>query len=84
MTVPTATPPGSRSRSVPAGTAELALPMVDLNDQKVHWLQVGLPAAAGTKAHTLTPGAQELLNDLGDATYDGPCPPATATRTSTS
>lgn len=69
--------PGLTFKNVPSGTAELALSMVDLNDQKVHWLQVGLPAtASGTKAHTLTPGARELLNDLGEATYDGPCPPA--------
>ncbi|MFB6958049.1 YbhB/YbcL family Raf kinase inhibitor-like protein [Streptomyces sp. NPDC056309] len=69
--------PGLTFKNVPAGTAELALSMVDLNDHKVHWLQVGLPAtASGTKEHSLTPGARELLNDLGEATYDGPCPPA--------
>ncbi len=69
--------PGLTFKNVPAGSAELALSMVDLNNQKIHWLQVGLPATApGTKAHTLTPGARELLNDFGEATYDGPCPPA--------
>jgi Raf kinase inhibitor-like YbhB/YbcL family protein len=69
--------PSLTFENVPAQTAELALSMVDLNNHKIHWLQVGLPATAtGTKAHTLTPGARELLNDLGEATYDGPCPPA--------
>ncbi|MEU3349878.1 YbhB/YbcL family Raf kinase inhibitor-like protein [Streptomyces sp. NPDC006700] len=69
--------PGLRFKDVPAGTAELALSMVDLENQKIHWLQVGLPAtAAGTQAHALTHGARELLNDFGEATYDGPCPPA--------
>ncbi|MGW1258287.1 YbhB/YbcL family Raf kinase inhibitor-like protein [Streptomyces sp. NPDC002513] len=69
--------PGLTFENVPAGTAELALSMVDRENQKIHWLQVGLPAtASGTQAHTLTPGARELLNDFDEATYDGPCPPA--------
>ncbi|GED89763.1 YbhB/YbcL family Raf kinase inhibitor-like protein [Streptomyces sp. 6-11-2] len=69
--------PGLTFENVPAGTAELGLSMVDLANQKIHWLQVGLPATApGTQPHTLTPGARELLNDFGEATYDGPCPPA--------
>jgi len=69
--------PELKFENVPVGTAELALSMVDLENQKIHWLQVGLPAtASGTRAHTLTPGARELLNDFGEATYDGPCPPA--------
>jgi len=69
--------PELRFENVPARTAELALSMVDLENQKIHWLQVGLPAtASGTRAHTLTPGARELRNDFGEATYDGPCPPA--------
>ncbi|MBF9072538.1 YbhB/YbcL family Raf kinase inhibitor-like protein [Streptacidiphilus fuscans] len=69
--------PGLTFHGVPAGTAQLALSMVDLNNHKVHWLQVGLPATtSGSPAHTLTLGARELMNDLGEATYDGPCPPA--------
>ncbi|MET8953297.1 YbhB/YbcL family Raf kinase inhibitor-like protein [Streptomyces sp. NPDC004393] len=68
--------PELKFENVPAGTAELALSMVDLENQKIHWLQVGLPAtASGAQAHTLTRGARELLNDFGEATYDGPCPP---------
>lgn len=50
--------------------------MVDLQNQKVQWLQVGIPATTRElKAHVLVHGARELLNDLGEATYDGPCPP---------
>lgn len=69
--------PGLMFESVPAGTAELAVSMVDLTNHKVHWLQIGLSGTApGIQAHTLTPGARELLNDLGEGSYDGPCPPA--------
>ncbi|MGW3175518.1 YbhB/YbcL family Raf kinase inhibitor-like protein [Streptomyces sp. NPDC001153] len=72
--------PGLTIANAPAGTAELALSMVDVQDQKIHWLQVGIPAATRElKAHHLTPGARELLNDLGEATYDGPCPPPNST-----
>lgn len=68
--------PGLTIANVPAGTAQLALSMVDLESQKIQWLQVGIPAATRElKAHILTHGARELLNNLGEATYDGPCPP---------
>jgi Raf kinase inhibitor-like YbhB/YbcL family protein len=68
--------PGLTIANVPAGTAQLALSMVDLQNQKVQWLQVGIPATTRElRAHTLVHGARELLNDLGEATYDGPCPP---------
>ena len=67
--------PGLTIANVPAGTAQLALSMVDLENRKIQWLQVNIPATTRKlKAHTLTPGARELLNDLGEATYDGPCP----------
>ncbi|WP_269855499.1 YbhB/YbcL family Raf kinase inhibitor-like protein [Streptomyces sp. RPT161] len=68
--------PGLNFAHVPAGTAELAVSMVDLDAHKIHWLQLGIPADAhGLTAHHLTPGAREALNDFGEATYDGPCPP---------
>ena len=58
----------------PAGS--LALTMVDLDNAKVHWIQTGIPGdAAGIEEHTIVPGAREWNNDLGEATYDGPCPP---------
>ncbi|WBO67923.1 YbhB/YbcL family Raf kinase inhibitor-like protein [Streptomyces camelliae] len=67
--------PGLTIANTPKGTVELALSMVDVKNQKIHWLQVGIPAATRElKAHHLTPGARELLNNLGEATYDGPCP----------
>lgn len=60
-----------------AGGAEsLALTMVDLDDGKVHWVQTGIPGdATGLQEHMLVRGAREWVNDLGEATYDGPCPP---------
>ncbi|MGE7438759.1 MULTISPECIES: YbhB/YbcL family Raf kinase inhibitor-like protein [Kitasatospora] len=68
--------PGLEFANVPAGTAELALTMVDLDVQKIHWLQLGIPAGTrGITAHRLVPGAREALNDFGETTYTGPCPP---------
>lgn len=68
--------PGLNFADVPTGTAELALVMVDLDVNKIHWLQLGIPAGAhGLTAHQLIPGAREALNDFGEATYTGPCPP---------
>ena len=58
------------------GAASLALTMVDLDNAKVHWIQTGIPGdSEGIKEHTLVSGAREWTNDLGEATYDGPCPP---------
>jgi len=68
--------PGLRIANVPAGTGELALSMVDVTTPKIHWLQLGLPGTTTIlMPHTLTAGAREALNDFGEATYDGPCPP---------
>ncbi|GAA1892995.1 YbhB/YbcL family Raf kinase inhibitor-like protein [Streptantibioticus ferralitis] len=68
--------PGLNFANVPAGTAELAVTMVDLDVHKIHWLQLGIPPNATKIApHHLIPGAREALNDFGEATYDGPCPP---------
>ncbi len=68
--------PGLGIADPPPGTAELALSMVDLTDQRIHWLQLGIPPrTTALTAHHLVPGAREALNDLGEATYDGPCPP---------
>jgi Raf kinase inhibitor-like YbhB/YbcL family protein len=72
--------PGLHFAHVPAGTAELAVSMVDLDVHKAHWLQLGIPAdSRGLTAHHLAPGAREALNDFGDAAYDGPCPPSGTT-----
>ncbi|MFJ1706938.1 YbhB/YbcL family Raf kinase inhibitor-like protein [Kitasatospora sp. NPDC088346] len=68
--------PGLTIGGLPPGTAELALSMVDLTDRRIHWLQLGIPAGTtALTAHHLVSGAREALNDLGEATYDGPCPP---------
>ena len=69
--------------AVPAGTAELAVTLVDTSaSSKVQWIQVHLPAASTSlMLHTLTPGATELPNDFGEATYDGPCPAKGSTDT---
>lgn len=59
------------------GEGLLALTMVDVENDKVHWVQTGIPADAdGIDEHSLISGAREWGNDLGEATYDGPCPPA--------
>ena len=73
-------------RHVPAGTAELLLSMVDddktspQGDPLIHWVQWKIPATAtGLQEHTKLPEAREALSDLGEATYNGPCPPASQT-----
>lgn len=70
--------PGLNFVAVPAHTAALALTMIDTDAPggKVYWIQLLPGDADGIEQHTLTPGAQELTNDFGEATYDGPCPPA--------
>ncbi|MCQ4081413.1 YbhB/YbcL family Raf kinase inhibitor-like protein [Streptomyces sp. RB6PN25] len=61
---------------VPARTAELALALVDLDVNKIHWLLLGVPATArGIAAPQLPHGARAALNDFGMAAYFGPCPP---------
>lgn len=69
-------------RHVPAGTAELVLSLVDEDktsphgDPLIHWVEWKIdPAAPGLKEHVKPESAREALNDLGEATYHGPCPP---------
>ena len=68
---------------VPAGTVELVLSMVDEDrpsahgDPTIHWVEWMIPPTeAGLVEHQKPPSAREALNDLNEATYDGPCPPA--------
>jgi phosphatidylethanolamine-binding protein (PEBP) family uncharacterized protein len=79
------TPPTLRWSGVPAGTAEIAVALVDfdVNDEaaRVHWLVSGLPApAAGSDDGSLPAGAAlpagavTLNNGKGAPAYDGPCP----------
>lgn len=59
-----------------ATAASLALTIVDLDNDKVHWIQTGMAGdVTGIEQHVLVDGAREWVNDLGEATYDGPCPP---------
>jgi Raf kinase inhibitor-like YbhB/YbcL family protein len=64
---------------VPAGTVELA-PVVDDPDAPrgsyVHWIVVGInPAPTKLAEATVSPGAGQVRNSAGEATYTGPCPP---------
>lgn len=70
-------------RHAPGGTVELVLSMVDLDkkspsgDALIHWVEWAIPADSGGLAeHTKPEEAREALSDLGEATYNGPCPPA--------
>ena len=70
-------------RHVPTGTVELVLSMVDddksspTGDPLIHWVEWKIPAdSTGLAEHTKPDEAREALSDLGEATYNGPCPPA--------
>jgi Raf kinase inhibitor-like YbhB/YbcL family protein len=69
-------------RHVPSDTTELVLSMVD--DDKagtrdgplIHWVEWAIPANSnGLTEHVKPDSAREALSDLGEATYNGPCPP---------
>ncbi len=66
---------------VPAGTAEIAITMVDdsaLNQGQpfVHWAIGGLdPNEIALVEGDVPPGALQGLNFFGDVGYGGPCPP---------
>lgn len=70
-------------RHVPSGTVELVLSMVDddkpgpQGDPLIHWVEWMIPPdSAGLAEHAKPDAAREALSDLGEATYNGPCPPA--------
>jgi Raf kinase inhibitor-like YbhB/YbcL family protein len=66
----------------PATTRSLVLTMIDMDVKPAlwsHWIVVDLPPSAtglaqGVKA--LPAPAHGLVSNFGEATYDGPCPPA--------
>ncbi len=66
----------------PAAARSLVLTIIDIDVKPKlwsHWIVAGLPASAtglpqGMSA--LPPGAHGVASNFGDATYDGPCPPA--------
>jgi Raf kinase inhibitor-like YbhB/YbcL family protein len=67
--------------AVPAGTAEIAIAMVDESavsegEPFVHWVIGGLdPAEIALVEGDVPLGALQALNFFGDVGYGGPCPP---------
>jgi Raf kinase inhibitor-like YbhB/YbcL family protein len=67
--------------AVPAGTAEIAVALVDdsaVSDGRpfVHWVIGGLdPGEIAVVEGDVPPGALQALNFFGDVGYGGPCPP---------
>jgi Raf kinase inhibitor-like YbhB/YbcL family protein len=67
--------------AVPAGTAEIALALVDESAVTegrpfVHWVIAGLdPAEIALVEGDVPPDAIQALNFFGNIGYDGPCPP---------
>jgi Raf kinase inhibitor-like YbhB/YbcL family protein len=63
---------------VPAGTAELAVVVRDVDAEGfVHWVVAGMPANVGGIAEATAPGgAVEAANDFGRPGWAGPCPPS--------
>jgi Raf kinase inhibitor-like YbhB/YbcL family protein len=61
----------------PAGTAEIAIGLVDQDAPEFgHWLITGISAASQTIAQGEVPaGATQAVNSTGTAGYTGPCPP---------
>ncbi|WP_420450712.1 YbhB/YbcL family Raf kinase inhibitor-like protein [Ilumatobacter sp.] len=66
---------------LPAGTADVAVSMVDETELSngrpfIHWVVAGLgPDATGIGEAEVPPGAIQALNFFGDVGYAGPCPP---------
>lgn len=74
--------PALSSTGQPAAAKSLVLTMIDIDVKPKlwsHWIVAGLPANADglpRGAMTLPGGAHGVASNFGDATYDGPCPPA--------
>ncbi|MDP9021669.1 MAG: YbhB/YbcL family Raf kinase inhibitor-like protein [Actinomycetota bacterium] len=64
---------------VPDGTAELVVTVEDPDapdETFVHWMVAGIePTSPGILEGGLPEGATVGLNDFGESTYKGPCPP---------
>jgi Raf kinase inhibitor-like YbhB/YbcL family protein len=68
--------------TVPIDAVELAVTMVDLDANFVHWVMFGIsPTRTGLAEGEVPPGAIQWTNDFGDAGYGGPCPPGGDTHT---
>jgi Raf kinase inhibitor-like YbhB/YbcL family protein len=65
--------------AVPAGTASLALRVLDIDtpQKSVHWLVYDIkPSTTSLAAGETPPGAKQTPNSFGKPGYGGPCPPA--------
>jgi hypothetical protein len=61
---------------VPDGTIEIAIEMVDIDANLVHWVAWGLPPTTQSIAlDSLPPDAKQAANSFGRRGYAGPCPP---------
>jgi Raf kinase inhibitor-like YbhB/YbcL family protein len=68
--------------TVPIDAVELAVTMVDLDANFVHWVMFGIsPTRTGLAEAEQPPGAIQWPNDFGDEGYGGPCPPEGETHT---
>lgn len=67
----------------PAGTAEIAVSLVDEdNPEFVHWVMAGLdPLSTGLATGQVPEFALTAVNSMGQTGYFGPCPPLGATHT---
>lgn len=63
--------------NVPAGTAELALVVIDPDaDDFVHWIVTGIPPREGSVDRDAVPaGGTERRNSAGQSDWTPPCPP---------
>jgi Raf kinase inhibitor-like YbhB/YbcL family protein len=70
----------------PSSARSLAVTMIDHDvppDDWSHWIVVGIPVTASGLARgaaALPAGAHGVISNMGDAAYDGPCPPKGAHR----
>jgi Raf kinase inhibitor-like YbhB/YbcL family protein len=64
--------------NIPAGTASLALVLLDEDSpDTVHWVVANIPAdSAGLPAGSVGEGTAQALNSQGEVGFFGPCPPA--------
>ena len=68
--------------TVPIDAVEIAVTMVDLDANFIHWVQFAIsPTRTALGEGEVPPGAIEWTNDFGDTGYGGPCPPAGETHT---
>jgi Raf kinase inhibitor-like YbhB/YbcL family protein len=68
--------------AVPVDAVEIAVSMVDLDANFVHWVMFAIsPTRTALGEGEVPPGAIQWTNDFGDKRYGGPCPPGSDTHT---